>query len=50
MAFNPPVPTPEVQTSQSSVLLGRGERRLRRVGAGRQGEGTNNRTGQKVSC
>lgn len=24
MAFNPPVPTPEVQTSQSSVLLGRG--------------------------
>lgn len=24
--FNPPVPTPEVQTSQSSVLLGRGER------------------------
>lgn len=24
MAFNSPVPTPEVQTSQSSVLLGRG--------------------------
>ena len=23
MAFNPPVPTPEVQTSQSSVLMGK---------------------------
>lgn len=32
MAFNPPVPTPEVQASQSSVLLGRGEHQLRLLG------------------
>lgn len=47
MAFNPPVPTPEVQTSQSSVLLGRRGWGILAppLGAGLHGEGTNDRRG-----
>lgn len=50
MAFYPPVPTPEVQTSQSSVLLGSVEHQLHLLGVGLQGEGTNDRTRQQDSC
>lgn len=38
MAFNPPVPTPEVQTSQSSVLLGNEARELHLSGQDIRGE------------
>lgn len=49
MAFNPPAPTPEVWTSQSSVLeRSKGSLGSTSSGAGHLGEGTIDKVGQQV--